>query len=193
MVAEAQDIRVEWVEADGEVDYQPAFGVAWWLWRWRRDQGTSLGRAATGQLVWLRTRMSLAETSTDPKLLPRSNLVQKAPGPPCLRWLREIAPGTGAGANKGFPNVADKTGGGQLAGRAQGARAGQLGAVAGGVVVGAGLANMGRGDLGAEAIWAAVGGLGGIGGPGGRGNFSPERNQAIANRQQYWNKLVWRQ
>jgi hypothetical protein len=31
------------------------------------------------------------------------------------------------------------------------------------------------------------GGVGGIGGPGGRGNFSPERNQAIANRQQYWN------
>jgi hypothetical protein len=79
-------------------------------------------------------------------------------------------PGTGAGGNRGFPNVADKTGGGQLAGRAQGVRGSQLGTVAGGVVAGAGLANIGRGDLG------------------GRGDFSPERNQAIANRQQYWDK-----
>jgi hypothetical protein len=99
--------------------------------------------------------------------------------------------GAGAGGNKGFPNIADKTGGRQLAGRGQGAGGGQLagkvqggqggrlqgsqlGAVAGGALaggaVGAGLANIGGGDLG------------------GRGNFSPERNQAIANRQQYWNK-----
>src|SRR4029077_12450058 len=35
-------------------------------------------------------------------------------------------PGAGAGGNKGFPNIADKTGGGQLAGKGQGARGGQL-------------------------------------------------------------------
>jgi hypothetical protein len=84
--------------------------------------------------------------------------------------------GTGAGSNRGFPNVADKTGGRQLAGRAEGVRGSQLGAVAGGAVVGAGLANIGGGDLG------------GRGDLGSRGDFSPERNQAIANRQQYWDK-----
>src|SRR5271166_2486705 len=45
--------------------------------------------------------MSPAETSTDPKLLPRSNLVQKAPGPPFLLWLREIGRGPARGATKG--------------------------------------------------------------------------------------------
>jgi hypothetical protein len=85
-------------------------------------------------------------------------------------------PGTGAGANRGFPNVADKTGGGQITGRAQGVRGSELGAVAGGAVVGAGLANIGGGDSG------------GRGDLSGRGDFSPERNQAIANRLQYWDK-----
>jgi hypothetical protein len=108
-------------------------------------------------------------------------------------------PGAGAGANKGFPNIADKTGGGQLAGKVQGAQGGQLagkiqgsqlGAVAGGALaggaIGGGLANIGGGDLGGR------GDFGGRfqGDEGGQlgNNYSPERNQAIANRQQYWNK-----
>jgi hypothetical protein len=101
-------------------------------------------------------------------------------------------PGTGAGGNRGFPNVADKTGGGQLAGKAQGARGGQLagkaqgarggqlGAAVAGGAIGGGLANMGRGDLGGRFQGGEGGQL--------RENFSPERNQAIANRQQYWDK-----
>ena len=126
-------------------------------------------------------------------------------------------PGAGVGANKGFPNIADKTGGGQLAGKAQGARGGQvagkaqgargsqlagkvqgaqggqlagkiqgsqLGAVAGGALaggaIGGGLANIGGGDLGGRFQGGEGGQL--------RNNYSPERNQAIANRQQYWNK-----
>jgi len=160
-------------------------------------------------------------------------------------------PGAGSGGNKGFPNIADKTGGGQLAGKGQGAGGGQLaekvqggqggqlagkvqgsqggrlqgsqlGAVAGGALaggaVGAGLANLGGGNLGGRGDLGGAGGLGSVGGPGGvgglggvggpggggglggvggpggvgglggGGNFSPERNQAIANRQQYWNK-----
>jgi hypothetical protein len=98
-------------------------------------------------------------------------------------------PGAGAGANKGFPNIADKTGGGQLAGKVQGAQGGQLagkiqgsqlGAVAGGAI-GGGLANIGGGDLGGEAI------LGGRFQGGRRGGSSgtiihPEQSQAIANR-----------
>ena len=96
--------------------------------------------------------------------------------------------GTGAAGNRGFPNVADKTGGGQLAGRAQGVRGSQLGAVAGGAVVGAGLANIGGGDLGGRGDFGGRGDLGDRGDLGARGDFSPERNQAIANRQQYWDK-----
>ena len=64
--------------------------------------GTCRDPVATARVVWLRTRMSPAETSTDPKLLPRSNLVQKAPGPPCLLWLREIGRGPAQGPTKGF-------------------------------------------------------------------------------------------
>ena len=130
--------------------------------------GTCRDPAATARVVWLRTRMSPAETSTDPKLQIQSR--PKGSGAALPSVAQGNRPGTGAGGNRGFPNVADKTGGGQLAGRAQGARGGQFGAVAGGAVAGAGLANIGRGDLR------------------GRGDFSPERNQAIANRQQYWDK-----
>ena len=119
-------------------------------------------------------------------------------------------PSAAGGGNKGgFPDLAKGGGaaqrGGQLAGRAQGGQLGnraqggqggrlqgsQLGAVAGGALaggaVGAGLANIGGGNLGNRGGIGGPGGVGGIGGPGGRGNFSPERNQAIANRQQYWN------
>jgi hypothetical protein len=87
-------------------------------------------------------------------------------------------PGAGAGGNKEFPNIADKTGGGQLAGKGQGARGGQL----------AGKVQGGQGGQFAGKIQGSQ--LGAVAGGelGGRGNFSPERNQAIANRQQYWNK-----
>ena len=108
--------------------------------------------------------------------------------------------GAGAGGNKGFPDVGGKAGTGQLAGRGQnagngklqGARGGQvsnrmqgsqLGAVAGGAVAGGvlsgGLGNIGGGDLGGRLQGGDRGQL---------GNRSPERNQAIADRQQYWNK-----
>jgi hypothetical protein len=96
--------------------------------------------------------------------------------------------GTGAGRNGGFPNVADKTGGGQIAGKARGVRGNQLGAVAGGAVVGAGLATIGGGDLGGRGDFGGRGDLGDRGDLGARSDFSPERNQAIANRQQYWDK-----
>ena len=88
--------------------------------------------SATARVVWLRTRMSQAETSTDPKLLPRSNLVRMALGPPCLRWRREIGPGPARGATKGFLMLRTKLAAGQLAGKAQGARGGQLRRVQGG-------------------------------------------------------------
>src|ERR1700748_411551 len=59
----------------------------------------------------------------------------------------------------------------------------QLGAVAGGAVAGGvlsgGLGNLGGGDLGGRLQGGDRGQL---------GNRSPERNQAIADRQQYWNK-----
>ena len=100
--AEGQAGRVEWEEADAGAD--PAAGLRY------REEAIAQGEArpgmcrdpaATARVVWLRTRMSPAETSTDPKLLPRSNLVQKAPGPPCLLWLKEIGPGPARGATKG--------------------------------------------------------------------------------------------
>jgi len=101
VVAEGQAARVEWEEADAGAD--PAEGL-----RYREEAiaqaearpGMCRDPAATARVVWLRTRMSPAETSTDPKLLPRSNLVQKAPGPPCLLWLKEIGPGLARGATK---------------------------------------------------------------------------------------------
>ena len=116
-------------------------------------------------------------------------------------------PGTGAGGNKSFPDIADKTGRGQLAGKAQGAKGGQLagkvqgpqggqlagkvqgpkgGQLAGnfqGIKAGAaagGLANVRGGDLGSRMQGSDAGQM--------RNNLSPERNQAVANRQQYWDK-----
>ena len=101
VVAEGQAGRVEWEEADAGAD--PAAGL-----RYREEAiaqgearlGTCRDPVATARVVWRRTRMSPAETSTDPKLLPRSNLVQKAPGPPCLLWLKEIGPGPARGVTK---------------------------------------------------------------------------------------------
>ena len=79
---------------------------------------------------------------------------------------------------------------GQLAGRGQagqpGGRLGQAGAVAGGVAGGALAGGLAGGALGGHG-----GNLGGQlqgGNLGQRGeNLSPQRNQAVANRQQYWN------
>src|SRR6266446_1441137 len=122
--------------------------------------------------------------------------------------------GAGAGGNnKGFPDVGGRAGAGQLAGRGQGAGGGklqgarggqvsnrmqgsQLGAVAGGALAGGlaggalsgGLGNIGGGDLGGRLQGGDLGGRLQGGDRGQLGNRSPERNQAIANRQQYWNK-----
>ena len=117
--------------------------------------------------------------------------------------------GAGAGGNKGFPDVGGRAGAGQLAGRGQGAGGGklqgarggqvsnrmqgsQLGAVAGGALAGSalsgGLGNIGGGDLGGRLQGGDLGGRFQGGDRGQLGNRSPERNQAIANREQYWNK-----
>jgi len=117
--------------------------------------------------------------------------------------------GAGAGSNKGFPDVGGRAGAGQLAGKGQGAGSGklqgarsgqvsnrmqgsQLGAVAGGALAGGvlsgGHGNIGGGDLGGRFQGGDLGGRLQGGDRGQLGNRSPERNQAIANRQQYWNK-----
>jgi hypothetical protein len=72
----------------------------------------------------------------------------------------------------------------------------QLGAVAGGTLAGGlaggalsgGLGNIGGGDLGGRIQGGDLEGRLQGGDRGQLGNRSPERNQAIANRQQYWNK-----
>ena len=79
--------------------------------------GTCRDLAATARVVWLQTRISQAGTSTDPKLPPRSNLVRKAPGPPCLRWLREIGPGPARGATEGSPMLRTKLAAANLRGK----------------------------------------------------------------------------
>ena len=109
VVAEVRAVWVEWEEADAGVD--SAAGL-----RCREEAiaqgearpGTCRDPAATARVVWLQTRISQAETSTDPKLLPGSNLVRKAPGPPCLLWLREIGPGPGREATEGSPMLRTK-------------------------------------------------------------------------------------
>jgi hypothetical protein len=92
-------------------------------------------------------------------------------------------PGAGTGGNKGFPDLAGKTGSGQLAGKAQGAKGGQLA----GKVQGTG-----GGQLAGRAPGAQGGQFAGKlqGDNQGRlgNNLSPQRNQAAANRQQYWDK-----
>jgi hypothetical protein len=134
--------------------------------------------------------------------------------------------GAGAAGNKGFPDLAGKTGGGQVASKAQGAKGGQLagkvqgaqgGQLAGkvqgakggqfagkvqgaqggqlaGKLQGAQAGTLAGGMLAGGALAAQGGQLGGRLEGGNLGeranNFSPERNQAIANRQQYWDK--WR-
>jgi hypothetical protein len=118
-------------------------------------------------------------------------------------------PGAGAGGNKGFPDLAGKTSGGQVSGQVQGAKGGQLagkvqGAQGGqlaGKLQGAQGGQLAGKLQGAQAGAFAGGVLGAHSGElGGRlqganegrlgSNLSPERNQAIANRQQYWDK--WR-
>jgi hypothetical protein len=103
VVAEGQAVWVEWEEADAGVDSAAGLqcreeAIA----QGEARPGTCRDPAATARVVWLQTRISPAETSTDPKLLPRSNLVRKAPGPPCLLWLREIGRGPAQGPTKGF-------------------------------------------------------------------------------------------
>ena len=101
VVAEVRAVWVEWEEADAGVD--SAAGL-----RCREEAiaegearpGTCRDPAATARVVWLQTRISQAETSTDPKLLPRSNLVRKALGPLFLRSLKETGPGPARGATK---------------------------------------------------------------------------------------------
>ena len=113
-------------------------------------------------------------------------------------------PGTGAGGNKDFSNLAGKTGGGQLADKAQGAKGGQLaGKVQGGQMAdkvqgakGGQLAGKVQGAQGGQLAGKLEGAQGGQfagklqGDNQGRlgENFSPQRNQAVANRQQYWDK-----
>jgi hypothetical protein len=69
-------------------------------------------------------------------------------------------PGAGARGNKGFPNIADKTGGGQLAGRGQGAGGGQL-AGRGQGAGGGQLAGRGQGAGGGQLAGKVQGGQGG--------------------------------
>ena len=133
-------------------------------------------------------------------------------------------PGAGARGNKGFPDLAGKTGGSQVAGKVQGAKGGQLagkvqgaqgsqlagkvqGAQAGqlagkvqgaqggqlaGKLQGAQAGALAGGALAGGALAAQGGQLGGRLEGGNLGeranNFSPQRTQAIANRQQYWDK-----
>jgi hypothetical protein len=80
-------------------------------------------------------------------------------------------PGAGTGGNKSFPDLAGKTGGGQLADKVQGAKGGQL-------------AGKVKGAQGGQLAGKMQGDNQGRFG----NNPSPERNQALANRQQYWDK-----
>jgi hypothetical protein len=98
--------------------------------------------------------------------------------------------GAGAGGNKGFPDVGGKTGGDRVADRAQNAKGGQL-AGKGGQLAGKGQSAGGSQFVG--KLPAAQGGqfAGKLQGDNqGRlgNNGSPQRNQAVANRQQYWDK-----
>src|SRR5277367_3354117 len=104
-------------------------------------------------------------------------------------------PGAVTGGNKSFPDLAGKTGGGQLADKVQGAKGGQLaGKVQG--AQGGQLANKIQGAQGGQLAGRVQGAQGGQfagklqGDNQGRfgNNLSPERNQALANRQQYWDK-----
>src|SRR5271165_5643762 len=104
-------------------------------------------------------------------------------------------PGAVASGSKGFPDVAGKTGSGQVAGKVQGAKGGQLaGKVQG--AQGGQLAGKVQGIQGGQLAGKVQGVQGGQfadklqGGNAGQlgNNFSPQRNQAIADRQQYWNK-----
>jgi hypothetical protein len=104
-------------------------------------------------------------------------------------------PGAGAGGNKSFPDLAGKTGGGQLADKVQGAKGGQLaGKVQG--AQGGQLVDKVQSAKGGQLAGKIQGAQGGQfagklqGDNQGRlgNNLSPERNQALANRQQYWDK-----
>ena len=101
-------------------------------------------------------------------------------------------PGAGIGGNKSFPDLTGKTGGGQLANKVQGAKGGQLagkvqgaqgGQLAGKVQGAQGGQLAGRVQAGQFASKLQGGNQGRFG-----NNLSPEQNQALANRQQYWDK-----
>ena len=143
VVAEALAAWVEWEEADAVAD--PAAGL-----RCREEaiaqaggQTRNVSRPSSNRAGGLAPNKNVAGGNINRSQA--SSKIQSRPkgsGSGLPSVAQGNRPGTGAGGNKGFPNVADKTGGGQLAGRAQGARGSQLGAVAGGAVAGAGLANI---------------------------------------------------
>ena len=127
VVAEAAAARaVEWEEADAGVDQQPAFGVG------RRlsaggGQTRNVSRPSSNRAGGLAPNKNVAGGNINRSQA--SSKIQSRPkgsGSALPSVAQGNRPGTGAGGNRGFPNVADKTGGGQLAGKAQGARGGQL-------------------------------------------------------------------
>ena len=113
VAVEATVARVEWAEADAGADTaglrcrEEAIAVEQTIAAAEARPGTCRD-PATAQAVWLRTGMSPEETSTDPKPLPRSNLVRKALGPLSLRLLKEIGLGPVRAATKGFPILRTK-------------------------------------------------------------------------------------
>ena len=119
----AGDGWVEWEEGDARAGVGPRYRAEAMA---AADPGRYPDLIVIEQAVWLRTRMWLVAISTGPKRLPKFNLVRKVRGPLCPSVAQGKKPGTGAGGNKGFPDIADKTGSGQLAGKAQGAKGGQL-------------------------------------------------------------------
>ncbi len=100
-------------------------------------------------------------------------------------------PVTGPADNRGFPELAGKGSGGQLAGKAQGVGGGQLSgklpAAQGGQ-----LANKVQGAQGGQLSGKLQGARAGQIADRDEGqianNNSPQRNQTMANRQKYWNK-----
>ena len=102
VAAEATAAQVEWEEAGAEVD-TAGLRCRVVAMAGAVGQGTCLGPAATGPVVWLRTGMSPEETSTDPKPPPRFNPVRKVLGQVFLRLLKETGLGPARAATKGSP------------------------------------------------------------------------------------------
>jgi hypothetical protein len=150
------------------------------------DPGLRRGPVAAAPAGWFRTKMLVVARSIDLKRHQRFNRVPRGQERLCPLWPKERNPGGGAAGNKGFPDLAGKTDGGQVAGKLQGgAQKGQLAGKLQGAQAGAvagGLLGAHSGELGGRLQGGNEGRLG--------NNLSPERNQAVANRQQYWDK--WR-